>query len=129
MAPSLAKRMGFARSNTAQGTELPTLNRVQPEAGSSTEAVEDEKTAGAVVTSRETELEANEQLRAIQKKHRWDPNLPKDTLFGIDDATDAHDLQHELNLVDALTENSPYPEVRSAVRNVSSRAYSSLPKY
>ena len=121
--------MGFTRTNTAQGTELPTRNQVQPENGSSIDGVEDEKSAGAHVSSRETELEANEQLRELKKKHRWDPNLPKDTLFGIEDATEAHDLQHELNLVDALTENSPYPEVRAAVRNVSPTISGFLFKY
>ncbi len=67
----------------------------------------------------QTEAEANRALKELQRKHRWDPNLPSDTREDIDAARHAGDIQSELNLVDALTENSPYPEVRAAVRNVS----------
>ena len=67
----------------------------------------------------ENELEAQAELKALRKKHLWDPNFPQDTLADLDEARHTHDLQVELNMVDALTENSPYPEVRAAVRNVS----------
>ena len=77
----------------------------------------------AVITAAEvkpeTELEANIQLKKLEKKHRWDPNLPRELVDGIDEATAHHDVNQELKLVDQLVENSPYPEVRAAVRNVS----------
>ena len=74
-------------------------------------------------TQQYQEVEANQQLRRIQEKHRWDPNLPEELEEGIEDATDHHNLSQELGLVDELMENSPYPEVRSAVRNVSAFDY------
>lgn len=67
----------------------------------------------------QTELEANIQLRKLEKKHRWDPNLPRELIDGIGDATARLDVTHESNVVDELLEDSPYPEVRAAVRNVS----------
>ena len=119
MASSIAKRMGFTRKNTAPAADLNNLHGaaeksdLQPTAST-------EKEPMVEVTNQVTELEANRQLNALKKKHKWDPNLPADTLDDLDDATNTHDVHAELNLVDALTENSPYPEVRAAVRNVSS---------
>ena len=110
--------MGFHRQTTAQ--ELLTINHAPAESGSvGGDADSLDKDKGPKVTSRETELEANAQLKELQRKHRWDPNLPNSVLDEIDNATHEHDLSGELHLVDALTENSPYPEVRAAVRNVS----------
>ena len=118
MAPHFAKRMGFHRQSTAQ--ELLTINHAPAETISNGgDADSLDKGNGTKVTSRETELEANAQLKELQRKHRWDPNLPNSILDDIDNATHEHDLSAEHNLVDALTENSPYPEVRAAVRNVS----------
>ena len=118
---SFAKRLGFHRTNTASATELPTLNR-SPNSGSGSNEDDPKKdptiSAGVELAAPENEMEANARLKALEKKHRWDPNLPADTLEGMDEATHAHDMQQELNMVDALTENSPYPQVRAAVRNV-----------
>ncbi len=66
-----------------------------------------------------SEIEANKTLHQIQSKHRWDPNLPEELEEEIEENTDGHNLAGELRLVDELVENSPYPEVRAAVRNVS----------
>ena len=112
MAAKFGKRLGFQRQTTAQ--ELLTINHAP---AGDTDSLD--KDQGTKVTSRETELEANAQLKELQRKHRWDPNLPNSVLDDIDHATHDHDLSGELNLVDALTENSPYPEVRAAVRPVS----------
>ena len=68
------------------------------------------------------ELETAAQLKAIKRKHEWDPNFSEDLVEGIDEATQHHDIGGEVRLVDELVENSPYPEVRAAVRNVSSLA-------
>lgn len=65
------------------------------------------------------ELETAAQLKAIKKKHEWDPNFEEDIVDEIDEATAHHDIGGEVRLVDELVENSPYPEVRAAVRNVS----------
>ena len=65
------------------------------------------------------ELETAAQLKAIKRKHEWDPNFSEDLVEGIEEATQHHDIGGEVRLVDELVENSPYPEVRAAVRNVS----------
>lgn len=64
------------------------------------------------------ELETAAQLKAIKKKHEWDPNFEEDLVGEIEEATEHHDLGGEVRLVGELVENSPYPEVRAAVRNV-----------
>lgn len=66
------------------------------------------------------ELETAAQLKSIKKKHEWDPNFSEDLVEGIEEATLHHDIGGEVRLVDQLVQNSPYPEVRAAVRNVSS---------
>ena len=66
------------------------------------------------------ELETAAQLKAIKKKHEWDPNFSEDLVDEIEEATQHHDVGGEVRLVDEIVENSPYPEVRAAVRNVSS---------
>lgn len=77
------------------------------------------KASGADLTPGD-ELETAAQLKAIKKKHEWDPNFAEDLVDNIDQATQQHDIGGEVRLVDELIENSPYPEVRGAVRNVSS---------
>jgi len=47
----------------------------------------------------------------------WDPNLESDDLAAVDEAVGHHDKDGENQLVGDLLENSPYPEVRAAVRN------------
>lgn len=63
------------------------------------------------------ELETAAQLKAIKKKHEWDPNFSEDIVGDIEEATQHHDIGGEVRLVGELVENSPYPEVRAAVRN------------
>ena len=72
------------------------------------------------------ELETAAKLKAIKKKHQWDPNFSEDLIEGIDEATQHHDIGGEVRLVDELVENSPYPEVRAAVRNVSLPSFTLL---
>lgn len=77
------------------------------------------KTSG-IDMSPSDELETAARLKAIKKKHEWDPNFSEDLVEGIEEATQHHDIGGEVRLVDEIVENSPYPEVRAAVRNVSS---------
>ncbi|KAF2502770.1 small oligopeptide transporter [Lophium mytilinum] len=57
------------------------------------------------------------ELRAIQRSHQWDPNLPQEKANAILDATKTGNLDTIDSLADALEEDSPYDEVRAAVRN------------
>lgn len=74
-------------------------------------------TSGAQVNT-EAGLEADRKIKALESNYQWDPNLPSDTLQDLDEANNTHDTQQELDLVHVFEDNSPYPEVRAAVRNV-----------
>lgn len=112
------KRLGFRRSDAAQANNSNLTSSDTP--SNSGESIEKDKTitSGHQVTE-ETALEAQKKLDELQRKHRWDPNLPSDILEDLDKAAHAHDVQQDVNLVGAFEDNSPYPEVRAAVRNVS----------
>ncbi|TGO84229.1 hypothetical protein BPOR_0532g00040 [Botrytis porri] len=72
----------------------------------------------AVPTARDIqEAETNRKLTAFEQLHRWDPNLGQDQLEEIDDAINRRDGNAEGRIYDEVFENSPYPEVRAAVRN------------
>ena len=96
---------------------------VRSEDGSGSDVVKEKdalaiKASGVEMTSAD-ELETAARLKAIKKKHEWDPNFASDLVDEIDEATQHHDIGGEVRLVDEVVENSPYPEVRAAVRNVS----------
>lgn len=115
----LARRFKVFGKDTS--SEMPAIDAVaHTSTSNSNDSIEkDAAVTTSVEVKPETELEANIQLKKLEKKHRWDPNLPRELIDGIDDATAHHDVNQELKLVDQLVENSPYPEVRAAVRNVS----------
>lgn len=122
---SLAKRFGFA--NKPEG-ELFAAESSSPESASTDHVkgkgdAEEKEDVAAVATGindrRISEVEANQTLRHIRKTHRWDPNLPEELEEELEEKTEEHNLAGELRLVNELVENSPYPEVRAAVRNVS----------
>lgn len=58
-----------------------------------------------------SEPEANRHLSHFRRDHKWDPNMPDDTMEMTDAVTDAHDHKGEAQLVGEVIENSPYPEV------------------
>ncbi|KAB8298088.1 hypothetical protein EYC80_001850 [Monilinia laxa] len=77
-----------------------------------------EEKDGAISNAQdEQEAEANRKLTAFEQLHRWDPNLGQDQLEEIDDAINSRDANAEGRIYDEVFENSPYPEVRAAVRN------------
>ena len=55
-------------------------------------------------------------LPAFQSSHQWDPNLPQSTLDALNSAAKTHDAEkiHEVEVT--FAEDSPYEEVRAAVR-------------
>lgn len=58
------------------------------------------------------------ELEAFKHEHAWDPNLPADQLAAVDEALKVGDLEKKVAIeTTLLEENSPYPEVRAAVRN------------
>ncbi|KAI0476484.1 small oligopeptide transporter [Xylariaceae sp. FL0804] len=62
--------------------------------------------------------EALDTLRHFEHQHKLDPNLPLDELAAVEVALDTGNAEKGLQVEAALVEeDSPYPEVRAAVRN------------
>ncbi|KUJ16094.1 small oligopeptide transporter [Mollisia scopiformis] len=76
-----------------------------------------EKDTGKSSSRDVQEAEANRKLAIFERAHRWDPNLEDSQLDDIDDAVNTRDPNAEGKIYDEVFENSPYPEVRAAVRN------------
>lgn len=70
------------------------------------------------VKSREVDVsQATEDLMKVKITHQWDPNLPPEKIEAIDKALKDGNTE-EILAADALfSEDSPYEEVRAAVRN------------
>ncbi|KAI3330036.1 OPT family small oligopeptide transporter [Ustulina deusta] len=69
----------------------------------------------------ETVLDVSEvaaDLEKIKQAHQWDPNLPKEKLDAIRTAVEDGDPKEMVEADMLFTEDSPYQEVRAAVRNV-----------
>jgi small oligopeptide transporter, OPT family len=58
------------------------------------------------------------QLRDLKHQHHWDPNMPEDVVEELDDHLHTSDKHTQEITSQELLENSPYPEVRSAVPNI-----------
>jgi hypothetical protein len=83
---------------------------------------EDEKNATAdaeaIVASGYNPEDAITQLKKFEKLHRWDLHLPQSQIEGVSAAIESGDIEKEVAIEHALLEeDSPYPEVRAAVRN------------
>ena len=63
------------------------------------------------------EVDANREVNFLRKLHRWDPNLESEVRDGLDRAAANHDGGVENELIDLIENDSPYAEVRAAVRN------------
>ena len=120
---SLAKRFGFGKKPEDNGLAAESTSPDSASTDNVKGGAQEKEDVAAVATGisdrRISEVEANRTLRHIRKTHRWDPNLPEELEEELETKTEEHNLAGELRLVDELVENSPYPEVRAAVRNVS----------
>ncbi|CAG8252999.1 unnamed protein product [Penicillium olsonii] len=74
-------------------------------------------TTGAMVDETAPD-ETLKQLRNLKEHHHWDPNLPEDVVEELDEALHTSDQKTQDVIAHELLDNSPYPEVRSAVSNV-----------
>ena len=114
-------------AETVEGREAPTVASIDDTDLSSMEnekhgiRVDDKiaKTSGsdAPLSNEFSELEANRELKFLRKLHRWDPNLSADVVDGMTRAVEDHDNTAEHELINLIENDSPYPEVRAAVRN------------
>lgn len=114
---SIAKRIASRRASHAQATKR-NINSPLGLSKSAGSTEKDQTITSGIEMTEETALEAQKKVKVLQRKHEWDPNLPSDILEDLDDAAHEHDLRHDLNLVSGFEDDSPYPEVRAAVRNV-----------
>ena len=91
---------------------------LQANSSSSPESIEmtgDVKTGATATTN---PVEAEKDLQTFKKLHQWDFNLESSKREAIENAVKAHDIEAEIQIDQELEENSPYPEVASAVRNI-----------
>lgn len=63
-----------------------------------------------------SQIEAQEQLRKVQQHHLNDPNLPDEFIDEVADALASSDPKTAIAEAEHILEDSPYPEVRAAVR-------------
>lgn len=54
---------------------------------------------------------------AFKKSHQWDPNLPQAEINALHHAAKTEDAETVREVEEAFAEDSPYEEVRAAVRN------------
>ncbi|KAI1777200.1 OPT family small oligopeptide transporter [Hypoxylon cercidicola] len=101
--------MGFSFKKTDASAKTSEINAYPVE--TSTPSSSDEKLRDVNVAT------AIADLDKIQHAHQWDPNLPQEKLDAVKSALEHGDVK-EIAEADLLfTENSPYEEVRAAVRN------------
>ncbi|KAI1798991.1 small oligopeptide transporter [Daldinia bambusicola] len=60
---------------------------------------------------------AIKDLDQIQHNHQWDPNLPREKLDAVNSALKHGDVEEIIEADSQFSEDSPYEEVRAAVRN------------
>lgn len=59
-----------------------------------------------------------DQLKKFKAAHQWDYNLDADEIQAVNNIADSEDVEKKVNFEHALLEeDSPYFEVRAAVRN------------
>ncbi|KAJ5762703.1 Sexual differentiation process protein isp4 [Penicillium manginii] len=58
------------------------------------------------------------KLRNLKAHHHWDPNMPDEVEDELDEALATDDKGTRVEIAHEVLDNSPYPEVRSAVPNV-----------
>ncbi|KAJ5193556.1 hypothetical protein N7449_009698 [Penicillium cf. viridicatum] len=74
-------------------------------------------TTGAMVDETAPD-EKLKRLHELKHHHHWDPNMPEDVVEELDEALNTSDKHTQEVIAQELLENSPYPEVRSAVPNI-----------
>lgn len=63
------------------------------------------------------------EVKAFRKQHRYDPFLDDEKLRAVDSALDSGNIEKLRDLDNALIQDdSPYPEVRAAVRILPTRS-------
>jgi OPT family small oligopeptide transporter len=75
--------------------------------------------SGSEVGDVQAHPDAGEDLRKFKKQHQWDPFLEISKLDAVDHAIQTGDVEKEAAVESSLLdEDSPYPEVRAAVKPI-----------
>jgi hypothetical protein len=64
------------------------------------------------------QLDAAADIVAFEKSHQWDPNLPQAEIDALHHAAKTGDAESIREVEETFAEDSPYEEVRAAVRNI-----------
>ncbi|KAK1763426.1 OPT family small oligopeptide transporter [Phialemonium atrogriseum] len=97
----------------SDNASVPEISPIEPSESNTSSSGEKQD-----VKSREVDVsQATQDLMKVKIAHQWDPNLPPEKIEAIDKALKDGDTE-EILAADALfSEDSPYEEVRAAVRN------------
>lgn len=68
-------------------------------------------------TSTDDHSAVNNDIQLLEKTHQWDPNLPLEQLEALKLASKAGNRESILTVQNEFIDDSPYEEVRAAVRN------------
>lgn len=99
----------------SQGDDHASVSEISPIEPSESAGSSGEKPQAA--TREAAVSQATEDLEKIRLAHQWDPNLPHEKVEAIEKALEHGDAD-EILAADALfSDNSPYEQVRAAVRN------------
>jgi hypothetical protein len=63
------------------------------------------------------QFDATADIVAFEKSHQWDPNLPQAEIDTLHHAAKTGDAESIREVEETFAEDSPYEEVRAAVRN------------
>ena len=68
------------------------------------------------------QLDAAADIVAFEKSHQWDPNLPQAEIDALHRAAKTGDAETIREVEEVFADDSPYEEVRAAVRNTDDRS-------
>lgn len=92
--------------------------KAEQDASSSSSSTEDNRPSQSDEKQQSVDVNvAADDLDKIKHAHQWDPNLPKAKLDAIEKAIGDGDAKEIIEADMLFTEESPYEEVRAAVRN------------
>lgn len=111
MAPSLFQRLRGLPTSDGIAIEHP-----EPSAPVAPDAEKGFESKSAAATG-VADASVSRRLQMYERAHRWDANLEGDYLEEISAANGLHDADAEAEMISRVLDNSPYPEVRAAVRN------------
>ena len=94
-----------SKKEQAEGIEVDEEEPIKSAPNSNGHSSSDEKTANT------------EDLQILKEAHQWDPNLPLEKLKALENVASVDNAERVAEIQREFIEDSPYEEVRAAVRN------------